>query len=155
MKTPTFAFAALLLMLLVSGISSKKGGSKGDGGSSKENHSTPTPRPSQTPITVQVDNAGANPPMQTYSTTVVFRGILLGALRRLQTSNVGFNFTYTEDPNYGPFLESVNGVFGNVQNRTYWELQVKANKKTTKPDVGIGCYIPKENDLIILKYSTY
>lgn len=46
------------------------------------------------------------------------------------------SFTYTEDPNYGPFLESVNGVFGNTQNRTYWELQVRSNRKIIKPDVG-------------------
>lgn len=59
------------------------------GGSSHEDHSRPT-NPSQSPITVEVNNAGANPPVQTYSTTVVFRGILLGGLRRLQASNVGF-----------------------------------------------------------------
>ncbi|CDQ59256.1 unnamed protein product [Oncorhynchus mykiss] len=34
-------------------------------------------------------------------------------MRRLQETNAGFNFPYTEDPNYGPFLVNVNGVAGN------------------------------------------
>lgn len=46
-------------------------------------------------------------------------------------------FTYTQDPNYGPFLQSVNGLAGSQQKRTYWELLVKpANNQTFRPDVG-------------------
>ena len=46
-------------------------------------------------------------------------------------------FTYTEDPNYGPYLESVNGVAGNDKDRTYWELLVETpDGKTIRPDVG-------------------
>ncbi len=41
------------------------------------------------------------------------------------------------DPNYGPFLESVNGVPGNDKEHTYWKLMVKtADGKNTTPDVG-------------------
>ncbi|XP_023145073.1 transcobalamin-1-like [Amphiprion ocellaris] len=109
-----------------------------------------------TPITVLVANSVTNPPNQTYSTFVVFRGILLGGLTRLQASNQGFGFTYTEDPNYGPFLQSVNGLAGSAEERTYWQLLVKKpNNSIIIPDVGIGCYIPAANDQIILKYSTY
>lgn len=36
-----------------------------------------------------------------------------------------FSFTYSEHPDYGPYLESVNGLAGNFTERTYWQLQVK------------------------------
>ncbi|XP_068565493.1 cobalamin binding intrinsic factor-like [Cebidichthys violaceus] len=90
---------------------------------------------------------------QTYSTHVVFRGILLGAMRRLQASNVGFSFTYSEDSNYGPFLESVNGLDRCSHDRTYWELLVKNG--TVMADVGIGCYIPSANKTIVLNFKQY
>ncbi|XP_029922089.1 transcobalamin-1-like [Myripristis murdjan] len=95
-------------------------------------------------------------PNKTYSTYVVYRGILLGALKRLQDSDADFEFTYTEDFNYGPYLHSVNGLAGNNIAQTYWELLVKTTDgNITRPDVGIGCYIPNANDQIILRYTTW
>lgn len=44
----------------------------------------------QTPITVRVTNSVTPTPDKTYSTYVVYRGILLGGLRRLQESEKGF-----------------------------------------------------------------
>ncbi|TKS88071.1 Gastric intrinsic factor [Collichthys lucidus] len=116
----------------------------------------PTTSSDQTPITIKVTNAVTNSPNKTYSTQVAFRGILIGALRRLQESSPCFTFTYSEHPDYGPFLESVNGLAGNFSERTYWELLVKkTNNHTIRPDVGIGCYIPNANEQIILKYNKY
>lgn len=109
-----------------------------------------------TNFTIMVTNAVTDSANQTYSTYVVYRGILLGGMRRLQDSNSGFNFTYTENLNYGPFLESVNGLAGNSEERTYWELLVqKPNSTVIRPDVGIGCYIPSANDKIILNFNRY
>lgn len=46
-------------------------------------------------------------------------------------------FTYTEDPNYGPYLKSVNGLAGSDKDRTYWELFVKTpDGKIIRPNVG-------------------
>ncbi|XP_075892010.1 cobalamin binding intrinsic factor-like [Nelusetta ayraudi] len=92
---------------------------------------------------------------QMYITHVLEGGILLGGLTRLQDSNKGFTFTYTQDPNYGPFLQSVNGLPGDVKNKTYWELLVKDSSGTRPLNVGIGCFIPKPKDEVILKYTTY
>ncbi|XP_071778252.1 cobalamin binding intrinsic factor-like [Centroberyx gerrardi] len=108
------------------------------------------------PIYVMTMNSQLNTPNVTYSTYGVYRGILLGALKRLEDSNADFKFTYTEDLNYGPYLESVNGLAGNDQEHTYWELLVKTKEgQIIRPDVGIGCYIPKANEQIILKYTTW
>ncbi|XP_044058825.1 transcobalamin-1-like [Siniperca chuatsi] len=107
-------------------------------------------------IDVVVENSLLGTAPVTFSTRVVYRGILLGALKRLMDSNANFKFTYTEDPNYGPYLESVNGVAGSNKDRTYWELLVRTPYgKIIRPDVGIGCYIPGANEQIILKFTKW
>uniref|UniRef100_A0A3B4V7Q6 Transcobalamin-like C-terminal domain-containing protein n=1 Tax=Seriola dumerili TaxID=41447 RepID=A0A3B4V7Q6_SERDU len=108
------------------------------------------------PIQVEVQNPIDKIPPVTYSTHVVYRGILLGAMNRLMNSTSDFKFAYTEDPNYGPFLQSVNGVAGSTEKHTYWELLVQSpDGKITRPDVGIGCYIPKANEKIILRFGEW
>ncbi|KAM7399792.1 hypothetical protein PAMP_019036 [Pampus punctatissimus] len=110
----------------------------------------------QIPFGVRVTDNVTNTPDITYSTYVVYRGILLGGLNRLQNSSADFTFTYTQDPNYGPFLQSVNSVAGSSEARTYWELLVRTtDDKIIVPDVGIGCYIPNAHEEIILKYTKY
>ncbi|KAM4628221.1 transcobalamin-1-like [Polymixia lowei] len=77
-------------------------------------------------------------------------------MKRLERSNADFKFTYTEHLDYGPYLQSVNGVAGNTADHTYWELLVKTpGGKTIRPDVGIGCYIPKPKEQIILKFTKW
>ncbi|XP_054460093.1 transcobalamin-1-like [Anoplopoma fimbria] len=135
MMTPALLSAALMLLLLPG---------------------SPAQDSNQTPISIHVTNSVTNAPNKTYTTFVVFRGILLGGMRRLQDSNTDFKFKYTEDPNYGPFLTSVNGLAGCSEERTYWELLVKKpDNQTIRPDVGIGCYIPSANDQIILNFNKY
>ena len=46
------------------------------------------------------------------------------------------SFTSSEHIDYGAYLESVNGLFGNDQDRTYWELLVKRANTIIRPDVG-------------------
>ncbi|KAL3057771.1 hypothetical protein OYC64_008095 [Pagothenia borchgrevinki] len=114
----------------------------------------PTPN-CVTPFSILVSNSVTNAPNKTYSTCVVYRGILLGGMRTLQETNKGFRFTYTEDPNYGPYLQSVNGLKGSTKDRTYWELLVKKANETITLNVGIGAFIPSENDQIILNFKEY
>ncbi|XP_040025401.2 uncharacterized protein LOC120813816 isoform X1 [Gasterosteus aculeatus] len=135
MMTPALLSAALLLLLLPG---------------------APAQDSNQTPISIHVINSVTNTPNMTYSTYVVFRGILLGAMRRLRDSGPGFTFKYIEDSNYGPFLTSVNGLAGCPMMRTYWELLVKkASGRVFRPDVGIGCYIPMADEEIILNFNKY
>lgn len=54
-----------------------------------------------------------------------------------QSDGSSARFTYTEDPNYGPYLESVNGLAGSDKDRTYWELLVRTpDGQLIRPDVG-------------------
>uniref|UniRef100_A0A673ZLY9 Transcobalamin-like C-terminal domain-containing protein n=1 Tax=Salmo trutta TaxID=8032 RepID=A0A673ZLY9_SALTR len=132
------SFLSAALLLLVPGILTEKGYGKKN-------------------IELTIVNSISNAPNETYSADIVFRGILLGAMRRLQQTNADFKFTYTEDLNYGPFLESVNGVAGDNAEHTYWELlvQIGKNGSVIRPDVGIGCYIPEPNDCIILNFTKW
>ncbi|KAG7235175.1 hypothetical protein INR49_003169, partial [Caranx melampygus] len=106
MMMPALHSAALLLLLLSGTLTSDTG---------------------PVPIQVEVQNS-LQPDSHSliYNTYVVYRGILLGAMRRLMNSTSGFEFTYTEDLNYGPYLESVNGLAGSTENHTYWELLVES-----------------------------
>uniref|UniRef100_A0A8C6SUE1 Uncharacterized protein n=1 Tax=Neogobius melanostomus TaxID=47308 RepID=A0A8C6SUE1_9GOBI len=57
---------------------------------------------------------------------------------------------------YGPYLNSVNGLFEDRGKHTYWKLEVrKPDGSIVVPDVGIGCYIPGKDEEIILNYSKY
>ncbi|XP_034404956.1 transcobalamin-1-like [Cyclopterus lumpus] len=107
----------------------------------------------EVPIDVVVENTLLQTKPETFSTHVVHGGNLLGAMKRLMASNADFKFSYTKDPNFGPYLESVNGVAGNDADHTYWELLVQTpGGKTIRPDVGIGCYIPSAREQIILRF---
>ncbi|CAL8396500.1 unnamed protein product [Gadus morhua 'NCC'] len=91
-----------------------------------------------------------------FSAQTPFRGVLFGAMTRLNNSSPDFNFTSSTNVDYGEFLVSVNGLFGNDQDRTYWELLVQKDTNTIiRPDVGISCYIPQAKEKVILNYTTY
>ncbi|KAK3531548.1 hypothetical protein QTP70_024933 [Hemibagrus guttatus] len=113
------------------------------------------------PISLIVYNSLTNQKNLTFATDIAYRGILLGAMRKIQATTNDFKFTITEDLNYGPFLESVNGVPGIDADRTYWELLVKLqNGIVIRPDVGqyrfsVGCYIPNPHDTVILKFTKW
>ncbi|XP_033833439.1 transcobalamin beta a isoform X2 [Periophthalmus magnuspinnatus] len=108
------------------------------------------------PIEIHVMNSVTNAPAQTYSASVVKGGILLGAMKRLMASNAGFKFTFEENLNFGPFLVSVNGLAGDPEDHTYWELLVKTpTGDTLRLDVGIGCYVPKAHEQIILNFNKW
>ncbi|XP_061074260.1 cobalamin binding intrinsic factor-like isoform X2 [Conger conger] len=92
----------------------------------------------------------------TYSSSVAYNGVLLGAMKQLRMEDSSFNFTTRETQDYGPYLVSVNGVAGKKDDRTYWQLLVDCvNGSSTVAQVGVGCYIPKPNEHIILNFTTY
>ncbi|KAI1893786.1 hypothetical protein AGOR_G00127250 [Albula goreensis] len=139
--TTTLAVTALLstaLLLLVSGTLSDGGISDGY------------------PIHLTVYNSLSAEANKTYQIETAYRGILIGAMTTLREQDSSFKFTFTEDRNYGPYLVSVNGVAGNNEDHTYWELLAEsANGTIIRPDVGIGCFIPSPNQHVILKYTTW
>ncbi|XP_061072205.1 cobalamin binding intrinsic factor-like isoform X1 [Conger conger] len=107
------------------------------------------------PIMLTVAN-GFRHTNHTYSTSVAPGGVLLGAMKQLQKDNSSFNFTTKENLDYSPFLVSVNGLAGNEKDRTYWQLRVDyVNGSSTVAQVGVGCYIPKRNEHILLNFTTY
>ncbi|MCI4385708.1 hypothetical protein PGIGA_G00053810 [Pangasianodon gigas] len=108
------------------------------------------------PISLLIYNSLTVQRNLTFNTEIAYRGILLGAMRKIQSANNDFKFTIEEDPNYGPFLVSVNGVAGNNAEHTYWELLVKLQNGTIiRSDVGVGCYIPNPHDTVILKFTKW
>ncbi|CAL8365838.1 unnamed protein product [Arctogadus glacialis] len=104
---------------------------------------------------VVVDNQPNNEPLM-YSAHAPPGGALIGAMTKLRATNSHFTFTSDKNVDYGEFLVSVNGLSGNDQDRTYWELLVKgANKVLITADVGISCYIPQANETVILNYTKW
>ncbi|XP_066565130.1 transcobalamin-2 [Amia ocellicauda] len=92
-------------------------------------------------------------PDQILQTTIPYRAILLGAMRKISEADPeNFRFEIREDTYYGPFLVSVNGVAGNDTAHTYWELLKEPN---TPLKQGVGCYIPEPNETIILRFTTW
>ncbi|XP_066565064.1 transcobalamin-1 [Amia ocellicauda] len=105
------------------------------------------------PVTLVVQDTINNRQLLTYTTIIPYRAVLLGAMRKINQANPkNFRFETREDPNYGPFLVSVNGVAGNDTAHTYWQL-LKADGTPT--DVGVGCYIPEPNETVTLKFTTW
>ncbi|KAL7847690.1 hypothetical protein AOLI_G00224080 [Acnodon oligacanthus] len=69
---------------------------------------------------MMVYDAVTNKPNKTYSTEVAYKGILIGAMQRAQQKHKnGFRFTTTYNLDYGPFVESVNGLKGSTAKHTY------------------------------------
>ncbi|XP_015192902.1 transcobalamin-2-like [Lepisosteus oculatus] len=104
------------------------------------------------PIQLSVENAIESTPPLIFKGSVPYRGVLLGAMLRIQQENSNFRFETRDDINYGPYLVSVNGVAGNDTAHTYWQLLRYPNMPL---DRGVGCYIPGENEHIILRFTTW
>uniref|UniRef100_A0A096M6N2 Uncharacterized protein n=1 Tax=Poecilia formosa TaxID=48698 RepID=A0A096M6N2_POEFO len=107
------------------------------------------------PIRLTVENDLSNTAPESFSSSVVEGGVLFGALTRLQETQPDFKFTVKVDPNFGLFLESVNGVAGDENEQTYWEILTENSGEYTRLDVGIGCYTPKADEHIVLKFRTW
>ncbi|KAG7254042.1 hypothetical protein CRUP_005782, partial [Coryphaenoides rupestris] len=108
------------------------------------------------PFTLEVKDNQPNSPTKMYSAHSAFRGVLFGGMTRLASSDQNFSFSYTENIDYGAFLEGVNGLFGDSQAHTYWRLLVQLANGTHVPaNVGISCYIPRDSEVVILNYTTW
>ncbi|CAL8396496.1 unnamed protein product [Gadus morhua 'NCC'] len=131
------ALLSFLLLLSLSGILAQNGG--------------------QLPFNLVVVNNQPNSKPMMYSAHAPPGGVLIGAMTKLaKATNSHFSFTSSKNVDYGAFLVSVNGLSGNDQDRTYWELLIKgANKVLITADVGISCYIPQANETVILNYTKW
>uniref|UniRef100_A0A3B5K8F9 DUF4430 domain-containing protein n=1 Tax=Takifugu rubripes TaxID=31033 RepID=A0A3B5K8F9_TAKRU len=115
--------------------------------------------PAALPLRLSVVNALSDEIPGSYSSSVVEGGVLMGVLRRLQETQLDFNSVWlcycSHDPDFGLFLESVNGVAGNVHEQTYWEILSESSGDYRRIDVGPGCYKPKANEHIILRFTKW
>ncbi|KAL2094980.1 hypothetical protein ACEWY4_009699 [Coilia grayii] len=102
-----------------------------------------------------VKNEIYNSPFVVYDATCKPGGVLLGAMRRLHQTNNDFKFTVTENNDYGYYLESVNGLAGNNAEHTYWQILSHVDGTFTPTPVGVGCYIPKANEVIVFNFTTW
>uniref|UniRef100_A0A673L1Y7 Transcobalamin beta b n=1 Tax=Sinocyclocheilus rhinocerous TaxID=307959 RepID=A0A673L1Y7_9TELE len=101
-------------------------------------------------IKVTVTNHFAN--MDVSYPTTVSKGIpMFGVLNHLQDTNKSLNI----NKSFGIYLESVNGLAGSTENRTYWELLSKKYNSITRLNVGIGCYQPQKNENFIMNFTTW
>uniref|UniRef100_A0A3Q4BMV8 Uncharacterized protein n=1 Tax=Mola mola TaxID=94237 RepID=A0A3Q4BMV8_MOLML len=91
---------------------------------------------------LSVKNDPSNAAPKSYSSTVV------------EGDHPQYAFN-TSDPNFGLFLESVNGVAGDEREKTYWEILSESTGEYSRLDVGLGCYKPMANEHIILRFSTW
>uniref|UniRef100_A0A8C5ELR1 DUF4430 domain-containing protein n=1 Tax=Gouania willdenowi TaxID=441366 RepID=A0A8C5ELR1_GOUWI len=107
------------------------------------------------PISLTVENDLLNLTPESHTLSVVEGGVLLGALRRLQETQNYFTFTVKENPDFGVWLDSVNGVAGNDVDGTYWELLTESSGEYTRLEVGVGCYVPKPGEHIILRFTSW
>ncbi|XP_008292629.1 gastric intrinsic factor-like [Stegastes partitus] len=136
MTMPALLSAALMLLLLLPG--------------------TLTEDSKPVPVSVVVEDTVDGAVTLTYATEVASKGTLLDALKTLMATNSKFTFTYIDDPNYGPSLEYVNGVAGNEDDQTFWEVLVKkSDGQIIRPDGGIAYYIPSANDQIHLGFTKW
>ncbi|XP_069016574.1 transcobalamin-1-like [Embiotoca jacksoni] len=108
--------------------------------------------PASIPIRVSVETSTTT---ESYLSSVVEGGVLLGALRRLQETPTNFKFTTKENPDFGPFVVSINGIAGNKQDHTYWEILSECSGEHKRLEVGVGCYIPAANEHIVFRLSTW
>ncbi|XP_056628160.1 cobalamin binding intrinsic factor-like [Triplophysa dalaica] len=107
-------------------------------------------------IALTVINTLTQPPkISNYSTSVIEGAVLFGALNNLQDSKEEFCFTYTIDRNFGLYLESVNNVKGSKEDHTFWQLLTKTPSGEVPLTTGIGCYQPKKDEHIILKFRKW
>uniref|UniRef100_A0A8C9T0K0 DUF4430 domain-containing protein n=1 Tax=Scleropages formosus TaxID=113540 RepID=A0A8C9T0K0_SCLFO len=74
---------------------------------------------------ITVDNGLSETLNTTYNTTIFLMFLC------------AHSFTYKDTLNYGPYLESINGLAGNPSEHTYWEFLVKfTNGTIIRPNVG-------------------
>ncbi|KAK0142902.1 hypothetical protein N1851_019152 [Merluccius polli] len=89
------------------------------------------------PFNLVVKDNQDNSNKMMYNAYTPMQGVLFGAMMRLNSTNSNFTFTSSQNIDYGEYLESVNGLYGNNKNQTYWELLVQtANKTIIRPNVG-------------------
>ncbi|XP_073716379.1 transcobalamin beta a [Misgurnus anguillicaudatus] len=89
-----------------------------------------------------------------FTSSVTEGGVLFGVLNNLNGTN-GFSYSYSVHKTLGLYLESVNGVAGSVNDHTYWELLTERKGRLTPLETGIGCYQPKKDEHIILRFTKW
>uniref|UniRef100_A0A8D1N4K0 Transcobalamin 1 n=1 Tax=Sus scrofa TaxID=9823 RepID=A0A8D1N4K0_PIG len=83
--------------------------------------------------------------------TVKNGSVFLDVMKAAQEKNSTiYGFTMTETP-WGPYITSVQGIWANNNERTYWEL-LSNNKSLSQ---GAGNYVVKNGEHLEIRWATY
>lgn len=76
----------------------------------------------------------------------VHKGITASGRLLSKTADSVCRFTVTQDFNFGPYLESINGVSASVKDKTYWELLSKKPGEQKYTPLSVGEFIKEVSD---------
>lgn len=116
---------------------------------------TSVPATTEKPINISVNftvtNAIANNFTDSIKVSVPMGSVLLTVMK-VAAKEQPEKFSYTlEDSSWGPYVTSIQGVAGNLKERTYWQFL----SGKTPLDQGVADYVVHDEENIIAKFTSF